>query len=171
MGKPTNTKKEGCATTSSNCVIWQGPELCCINLCPGDTVSDVVDKMAKKLCQLIEIVNPDNYDLSCITDAACGPGNFIDVIQLLIEQICMLRDAQGSEGGNSSSGCPDCEIAVAQCFQEQYGEVMQMTDYVAALGVKICDQAITIQTQNTAIQQMLTRITNLETQVTQLIQG
>jgi hypothetical protein len=42
----------GCDSTSSNCVVWQGPDLDCIQLCNGDTISTVVAKMAERLCQL-----------------------------------------------------------------------------------------------------------------------
>ena len=44
-GVPTNSryaKDRGCNPVSSNCVVWQGPDLACIDLCKGDTVSNVV---------------------------------------------------------------------------------------------------------------------------------
>ena len=44
--KPLNLDNSPCSPTSSNCVIWQGPDLACIKLCKGDTVSDVVAKLA-----------------------------------------------------------------------------------------------------------------------------
>jgi hypothetical protein len=34
--EPTNTQR-GCTPLSSNCVIWQGPDISCINLCKGPT--------------------------------------------------------------------------------------------------------------------------------------
>ena len=48
-----NGKVEPCSHISSNCVIWQGPDISCINLCNGDTVSDVVAKLATELCNLV----------------------------------------------------------------------------------------------------------------------
>ena len=38
---------QGCKPISSNCVVWQGPDLNCINVCNGDTISivDVVTKI------------------------------------------------------------------------------------------------------------------------------
>ena len=43
----------GCDNISSNCVIWQGPDIACINLCSGDSVSEVVSKLATEVCTLI----------------------------------------------------------------------------------------------------------------------
>ena len=64
MGKPTNTRSSGCAVTTSNCVVWQGPDLCCINLCHGDTISDVINELAKKICKIFEMLDVQSYDLS-----------------------------------------------------------------------------------------------------------
>ena len=44
--KPLNLDNKPCSPISSNCVIWQGPDIPCIKLCTGDTVSDVVAKLA-----------------------------------------------------------------------------------------------------------------------------
>ncbi len=53
MGKPINTKPSGCVTTSSNCVVWQGPDISFLDLCTGDTVSDVIVALADKVCLLL----------------------------------------------------------------------------------------------------------------------
>ena len=49
---PTNSSNttNGCDSISSNCVIWQGPDISCINLCNGDTISDVTAKLAELVC-------------------------------------------------------------------------------------------------------------------------
>jgi hypothetical protein len=40
--KPLNLDNSPWNPISSHCVIWQGPDLACIKLCKGDTVSDVL---------------------------------------------------------------------------------------------------------------------------------
>ena len=65
----SNTADKGCAPVSSNCVIWQGPNLSCINLCNGDTVSDVVYKLAVELCDLQAQLDLSDLDLSCVVQA------------------------------------------------------------------------------------------------------
>ena len=86
--KPTNIYKHGCDPISSNCVIWQGPDIECIDLCKGDTVSDVVYALAKELCTLMDTFKIDNYDLSCLNLAECEPADFQALLQLLINKIC-----------------------------------------------------------------------------------
>ena len=48
--KPLNLDKSTCNPISSNCVIWGGPDIECINLCKGDTITDVTYKLALELC-------------------------------------------------------------------------------------------------------------------------
>ena len=63
--KPLNLDNKPCSPISSNCVLWQGPDIPCINLCKGDTVSDVVAALAEELCCVLTILDINSYDLSC----------------------------------------------------------------------------------------------------------
>ena len=82
--KPLNLDNSPCSPISSNCVIWQGPDIPCIKLCTGDTVSDVIFKLATELCTIIDQLNVSNYDLSCFNLTACPPEDFQALIQFLI---------------------------------------------------------------------------------------
>ena len=84
--KPLNYDNSPCSPISSNCVIWQGPDIPCIKLCAGDTISDVVFKLATELCTVLDTLNVTNYDLSCFNLVACGPNDFQALIQFLIER-------------------------------------------------------------------------------------
>jgi hypothetical protein len=169
MGKPTNTRSVGCAVTTSNCVTWQGPDLCCINLCHGDSISEVINEIAKKICKIFEILDIQSYDMSALVLTECPPSNFVELIQVLIDQIALVNNS--TTISSTTSGCPDCDIAVAACFQQRYGNVLSMKDYITALGVKICDQEIVIQTQNNAIAQLTQQIATIQTQLNLLIGG
>ena len=89
---PSNTNNTSpCTPVSSNCVIWQGPDISCINLCNGDTVSDVVGKLATELCALIDATcqcNPDltGLDISCITTTT--PEGLVATLQEIIDYVC-----------------------------------------------------------------------------------
>lgn len=170
MGKPTNTRSAGCAVTTSNCIVWQGPDLCCINLCNGDTISEVIDAIAKKICKIFEMLDVQSYDLSELLDKECPPANFVELIQLLIDEVVKLKNPT-LNGTTGTTGCPECDMAVAACFQQQYGTVISMTEYVTAIGAKLCDQQILIQTQNNALAQLQQQITSLQAQVNLLIGG
>lgn len=170
MGKPTNTRSTGCAVTTSNCVVWQGPDLCCIDLCNGDSISEVINELAKKICKIFELLDVQSYDLSELISIECPPANFVEVVQLLIDEIAKLKGTPASVTPGSS-GCPDCDVSVSACFQAQYGTVISLTDYVTAIGVKVCDQQVLIQTQNNAIAQLTSQIASIQAQLNLLIGG
>lgn len=80
--KPLNLYEPGCNYTTSNCVIWQGPDLLCIDLCKGDTISDVIFKLATELCGILDLTN---YDVSCFETA---PTDFNELMQTIIDLVC-----------------------------------------------------------------------------------
>jgi hypothetical protein len=174
----SNHTKDGCVTTSSNCVIWQGPDLTCINLCKGDTVSDVVAKLATELCEILDYVNISAYDLSCL-DLSVQPVSFDQLIQVIITRLCNAETAidnigsGGSGGGGGSSVCPDdCLINLPSCLQyinDSTGSLVittSLTDFVQKLGVKICELQNTVGIQTDTIEQIAGDLESLETTVT-----
>lgn len=177
--KPLNDSKTGCVTTTSNCVIWQGPDIECINLCKGDTVSDVVAKLATELCQILDVLDISSYDLSCFNLTSCQPSDFEQLIQFLIGRVCKLEQCTGcipdcngdseqpAQPGNAAAGCPDCLVPIADCFyyQNELGDTittMQLIDYVRAIGNRICGNVQTIGGQSRTLQNHEVRITTLE---------
>lgn len=162
--KPLNANDPACNPISSNCVIWQGPDIPCIKLCKGDSVSVVVYKLATELCTLLEQTNVDVYDLDCLV-TGCGPSNFQQLIQLLIDKIC-----------NCCGGTPippdptrplDAQVVIAPCFQytSPTGDLvttMSILEYVIAIGNKVCNLVSEINTINSILIQYDIRITALE---------
>jgi hypothetical protein len=139
-------------------------------LCHGDTISDVINELAKKICKIFEMLDVQSYDLSELINTECPPANFVELIQLLIDTIAKVNTGT-SVTTDGTNGCPECEMAVATCFQQQYGAVMSMTEYITAIGAKLCDQQVLIQTQNNALAQMQQQIAALQAQVNLLIGG
>jgi hypothetical protein len=164
--KPLNLDNSPCSPTSSNCVIWQGPNIPCIKLCTGDTVSDVIFKLATELCTIIEQLNVSNYDLSCFASTACPPADFQALIQFLINQIC---EAQGitvnTTKSTSASTCPDCVVAVAPCFVERDRTTMQLVDYVWMIGNRICSLILEIQVIQDSIDNLVLVTNSLQSQI------
>jgi hypothetical protein len=163
----SNNTQQGCNPISSNCVVWQGPDIPCINLCTGDSVSDVVAKMATELCEIANQLDISLLDLSCFNPLCPTPQNFRDVIQIIIDKICALENGTGADGINTS-GCPsDCEVAVAPCLQ--YTDFLGNTvvslpikDYVILIGNRICTILTSIANLQTQIDSLDVRVTNLE---------
>jgi hypothetical protein len=164
--KPTNSKSEGCVPVSSNCVIWQGPDIECISLCKGDTVSDVVYKLATELCTLMDTFGISNYDLTCFNLAECAPKDFVALINLLIQRICDLENVSPTPS-TPSAGCPDCVVNICSQFYytNELGDLvttMQLRDYVLAIGNRVCTIIGQITTINATLADHEDRITDLE---------
>ena len=158
--KPLNLDNKPCSPISSNCVVWQGPDIPCIELCTGDTVSDVVSAMATELCTVLDTLKVSNYDLTCFNLQACGPTDFQALIQFLITKICE------NEGLTSPTKdlptCPDCVVSVAECFVTGTQTTMQLVDYVQLIGQRLCSIITEISLLNTQITDILIRVTTLE---------
>ena len=161
--KPLNLDNRPCSPISSNCVVWQGPDISCINLCAGDTVSDVVAALATELCTILEQTNVSLYDLGCLGIGVGGVKDFQALIQLLIARICELENIPTSTSTGSSAGCPDCEVTVAPCFQTGTATTMQLTEYAQAIGTKVCTIIDQISDINANITDLTVRVEALET--------
>jgi hypothetical protein len=141
-------------------VIWQGPDIPCIKLCTGDTVSDVVAKLATELCTVLDTLNVTNYDLSCFNLVGCGPNDFQALIQFLIERICALQNQTPATTIDTTKTDP--LVTVAPCFVVNGVTVMTVSQYAQAIGIKVCsliDQIALLQNQITSLD---ARVTALE---------
>ena len=158
--KPLNLDNKPCSPISSNCVIWQGPDIPCIKLCTGDTISDVIAKLATELCTVLDTLNVTNYDLSCFNLVACGPNDFQALIQFLIERICVLQNQ--TPGTTIDTSKSDPLVTVAPCFVVNGVTVMTVSQYAQAIGIAVCsliDQIALLQNQITSLD---ARVTALE---------
>ena len=161
--KPINADNSPCAPQSSNCVIWQGPDIECIDLCTGDTISDVIHKLATELCTIMDTLKISNYDLSCFALATCPPKDFQELIQLLIDRLCTLEGAATTPTATSSSDCPTgCIVTIEECLVTGTETTMNLVDYVTLLGQKICDLVSEISILQAQINAIDIRVTNLE---------
>lgn len=167
--KPINLDNSPCSPISSNCVIWQGPNIPCINLCTGDTVSNVIHSLATELCNIMDLLDVNGYDLSCFDLASCKPQNIQELIQFLIERICAIEAEQAAEvaaaisGGVVKSTSADTLVTVAPCFVVGTTTVMTIAEYAQAMGTKICSIISQIDAINLQINDLDIRVTTLET--------
>ena len=162
--KPLNLDNKPCSPISSNCVIWQGPDIPCINLCRGDTVSDVVAKLAEELCCVLTILDINSYDLSCFNINQSKPDDFKAFIQFLTEKICKLENLDPhTHVGLGDGECPSgCIITVAEPFRENGETTMDLTDYSLAMGTKIAENITEISLNKAGIANHEVRIVSLE---------
>jgi len=164
--KPLNLDNRPCSPISSNCVIWQGPDIPCIKLCTGDTVSDVIFKLGTELCTIMDQLKVSNYDLSCLNLTACPPEDFQALIQLLINKICELNGIPADEA--KAAGCPDCVVSVVPCLIENGQTTMQLIDYVQLIATKLCAIISEIESINDQISVINTTLVDLQFQIDNL---
>ena len=164
---PTQSSSDtnGCNNISSNCVIWQGPDIACIDLCTGDTVSEVVAKLAEKLCDIISGVQsePDlsGFDLKCALPSGTAPSTLKDNLQAIVDYICDLPS-----GGGGTTTLPNINL----CTNLQYDDPatgaavtsLPLDQYALLVGNKVCDILDSITTINSTLTSLGDRITILE---------
>lgn len=160
--KPLNLDNSPCSPISSNCVIWQGPDISCINLCAGDTVSDVVYKLATELCSIMDQFDLSNLDLSCLKLPPNSPADFTELIQILIDKICAGSTSVSVPAGLPESCPTSCIVSIADCFKTGTQTTMLLLDYVQMIGEKVCSLIDQIDTINNSITNLTTRVVILE---------
>ncbi len=161
---PTNSgNTKPCSPISSNCVVWQGPDLPCIELCNGDTISDVIAKLAIQLCDLIDsscLCEPDmgDIDLSCLAGVNPTAETLQEIIQAIIDYLCALEP-----GGDVKT-----TVLLPPCWEPIYDTngdpiiALPVGEYAYMLAVKICDILTSIEIIEQQIIDHETRITILE---------
>ena len=158
--KPTNYEKLGCSPTSSSCVQWQGKDIDCITICEGASIDDVIHEIGCMMCTIKDQLDVDTYDLSCFNLPACDvPHTFRELMQFIIGLSCQLRDVYlNGDIGSVSNEDGILTVSIASCFQASLGTSSTITDYIAAIGEKVCAQEITIANQQQAILQLQSQI-------------
>jgi len=159
---PVNNKHIApCSPISSNCVIWQGPDIPCIGICNGDTVSDVVGKLGDELCSIIDATcqcNPDlsGLDLSCLP--VNTPLNLEAVLQAIIDYVCSLNP-----GGGGS--LPNITLPTCLRYNDPLGNPvtqLPLDQFAILLGNKICLILSDITNLQVAVASLQARVTILE---------
>lgn len=164
----SNSLNKGCSPVSSNCVIWQGPCLECINIQTGDTISDITFKLAEELCELKSSLDLSDVELKCLfTACATCPDpekTLNNILTLLINKVCAL------DAIINTPEPPEPEellIRVAACFQtpDVNGDPildLPISDYVRSIGNRVCAMLTTLGQHTSSLTNHETRITALE---------
>jgi len=154
----TNSGSVPCTNLSSNCVIWQGPDIPCIELCTGDTISDVIAELAQKLCDIsIPEINIDALDLLCtLPEGQIRPDTLEGIIQLIINEVCSIQPTQKIEQV-VPLGCLSYDTEEGDGIFE-----LPITEFSVFVAQKICDILDSITIIQQLIQNHETRISILE---------
>lgn len=154
------SKKGACIPMSSNCIIWDGPDLPCINLCNGDVVTDVIYKLAEKLCDLVTYTKIDGttINMHCLlTSANVPPVTLKETIQALIVKAC--ATSSSSTPGTSTPitvNLPTC--LVYNDTQGQPVTALNIDEYAMLLANKICSLTTSYNSLSTTVAQHTNQI-------------
>ncbi len=156
----SNTVDAGCTPVSSNCVVWQGPDIPCINLCTGDTVSSVVYKVANSLCTIQSSWDLSDLDLSCLLEfcSSVGPApttrTLSTVLDYIVKKICCLNDAVEAIP-TVTPPTPETAMALPVCLQipasgsTPASVTMMHREYTLHLATRFCSLKATVDSMST----------------------
>jgi len=169
----SNTADKGCSPVSSNCVIWQGPDLSCINLCNGDSISNVVYAMATKLCSVQSAYDLTSLDLTCLVSFCTSTGaaptikSLSAVLDFIIKKVCCLNTTVAAivPGGTSYT---EPTLTLPACLQYTNGQGQTVTQlihnqFTLTLATKICAINTIVTSHTSTLASHETRIVTLET--------
>jgi hypothetical protein len=170
---PTNSSNStnGCDSISSNCVIWQGPDISCIELCNGDTISDVTAKLAELVCDLITdgvASNPNltGLDISCLNIPGTTPTTLVPVLQAMVNAICVENSTSAARpGGSSTTTLPIMTLPACLVYNDDLGNPvteLRLDLFATLIATKVCDILTSIVFINTTLTNYNTRISVLE---------
>ena len=164
---PTNSSAStnGCDNISSNCVIWQGPDIACIDLCNGDTISDVTAKLATKVCDIITngvTANPSlaGLDIDCLNVPGVTPTTLVPVLNAMVVQICA-NTGTGQVPNRRSALSPQSQVqddlpimTLPSCLQydDKNGNLvteLRLDLFATLMSQQICTNLQSIQLINT----------------------
>lgn len=169
---PSNSSinKETCASTSSNCVVWQGPDLPCLSLCTGDSITDVMFKLSTAFCEFKDEFDFSDVDISCIFDACIGcpdPEKTLrNILTLLIAKVCELKDLIDDINVSPTVNFPVLEVNLG-CLAVTDGSGNILNDdtneeIVQSIIDQVCDNKSDIALLDSRVDDHEDRITVLE---------
>lgn len=150
MNRPLqNIGKKGCIPTSSKCIVWEGPALECIDICKGDTIEDIIYKVANYVCNLnleccpITATDLANIEFNCYIPGHSSNTPIMDVHNVwdFLAEIC--STIYSLIWGTSNLRETEQALTLPEClyYEENGDTIMSLLrdDYIRYLADKICE--------------------------------
>tara|TARA_R100000544_G_scaffold37219_2_gene27982 strand:+ start:7715 stop:8842 length:1128 start_codon:yes stop_codon:yes gene_type:complete len=169
---PTNSNTVNtCDPISSNCVVWQGPDLTCVDVCQGDTISDIIAALCTQIVLLqatqtsgITFNIADINQTNLVGDAAT---NITELIQLMIDNIVINQGGGTGTGGGTSPafGCSEvfkCVVTIPECFGTFMSVGGSLNDWITVVSNLLCTLSTSGGSTQAITSSLQQRVTNLE---------
>lgn len=181
MSRSSTNKVKRCPNTmTTNCIEWLGEDIPCLSVCYGDTLTDVENAIALKLCELV-----GDVDMSKVTIPDClltawnnlnEDKTIFYLFDFILDQYCIQQSEitalQSSLATNDPifnlNYCSDClnnpcntkvDITVSEHLQNILNCLCELNDKVKTLEGQLGD--LTLNPYSTVLQ----AITDLKTRV------
>jgi hypothetical protein len=159
--KSNTHTSSGCSPVASNCVIWSGPDIPCINLCKGDTITKAIENLANILCQSTQgVIDISSLDFKCLVEENQNdPQSLIELLQKIIDKTCQQINQDPDENTSSEIDLPAC------LYFTQSGTIitkLPAEEYSILLANRICQILTSIQSHQSQLNSLNTRVTILE---------
>lgn len=164
----SNLNKETCSPLSSNCIIWQGPDLPCIGLCREDSISEVVYRIAVELCNIKDNFDFTDVDLECLLKVCTTspePEKTIgNILNLVINKVCCLSDAIKAIVPSDQE---EPYVNLAECFMPYFDSLgnsytkLPHSQYTYEIGVRLCEISNTVDLHTSQIADLQDQINTI----------
>lgn len=162
----SNHTKTPCSVVSSNCVSWQGPDIPCVGLCKGDTVTDVVTKLGEVLCDIDTRAAEVNVNVTCLGGGDISFSTYNDLMQYVVDELCNLYTIVNNIVVPSPV---NLTANVAACLQAEAGGVtLNVVDYAELIGEQFCLLETSVTNLSAVVVNYGNQITNINNTLTTL---
>ena len=168
----SNTSGPGCVPNSSDCIIWQGPNIPCINLCTGDSITDVTYKIAEKLCAVQSAYNLDSLQLNdlatfCTTIAGPPTGTnktLLSVLDYIVKKLDCVNDKVDAIPAPTTPQQPTIELPTCLRYVSAGVQVNSLVHSAATLHIanEFCLLKSAVSTLSSSVADHELRIKTLE---------
>ena len=150
------TNSTGCGQiTSAACVLWQGPDIECIDgICKGASIQDIVYEIGSLICNITELSSYDLLPLALPEEEL--PGDFIELMQIIINrssfnpETLLLPETRNATVGEIIDGCCDTPYIVPPlciCKKNTTGDIslpcdpVTVKEYIDLIADRVCINA------------------------------
>ena len=151
---------------STECVIYKGEDIPCLNVCKGEKLSSVEVKILNKICELVGKVDMSSVVLPDCLITAWGTKDksILNFIQFVLDQFCLLNSTDTVESTiNVDYMC----LASNPCINTQ--AIVTVPKAIQDIIIYLCDLAGKVNIiENSTIPNLNNKITTLTNRVTTL---
>jgi hypothetical protein len=157
-------------TIPSNCVPWNGPSIPCLGLCKGDNVSEVIVKLATKICEVAEPYDLSTLNLQCALDIfdndEPSSRTIATVLQLLLDNDCGLKELIDNLQAQITGLGETTFVVDLKCLAEfdSFGNPLPYTEETVIQGLinEICAIKTTVAYLSGKVVDLQNQIDNIE---------